>query len=62
MPPSSLLTPCERPMAERMETNEDLIRFSSQAVLMLEKCAAKVEAIRVFYEIEDQKENLDDLR
>ena len=52
-PPSSLLAPCERPVAYAMETNQDLAHFASAALLAWEKCAAQIEALRIFYGLED---------
>ena len=52
-PPSALLTPCERPMAYAMETNQDLAYFASAALLALEKCAARIDALRIFYGLVD---------
>lgn len=52
-PPSSLLTPCERPMTYAMETNHDLAHFASAALLAWEKCAAQIDALRLFYGIVD---------
>ena len=52
-PPSSLLAPCERPVAYAMETNQDLSHFASAALLAWEKCAAQIDALRVFYGLED---------
>ena len=52
-PPSALLTPCERPQAYAMETNQDLAHFASAALLAWEKCAAQIDALRVFYGLSD---------
>ena len=48
-PPSALLTPCERPKAYALETNQDLAHFASAALLAWEKCAAQIDALRLFY-------------
>ena len=40
-------------MAYAMETNQDLAHFASAALLAWEKCAAKIEALRIFYGLED---------
>ena len=48
-PPSALLTPCARPVAYALETNQDLAHFASAALLELEKCAAQIDALRLFY-------------
>jgi hypothetical protein len=47
-----LVSPCEKPVMSRFESNEDLIRFASTSVANLESCAAKIDAIREFYGIE----------
>ena len=36
-----------------METNQDLAHFASAALLAWEKCAAQIEALRLFYGIVD---------
>ena len=52
-PPSALLAPCERPVAYAMETNQDLAHFASAALLAWEKCAAQIDALRLFYGFAD---------
>ena len=52
-PPSALLAPCERPVAYAMETNQDLAHFASAALLAWEKCAAQIDALRLFYGLGD---------
>ena len=52
-PPSALLTPCERPRSYALETNQDLAHFASAALLAWEKCAAQIDALRIFYGIVD---------
>ena len=52
-PPSALLMPCERPMAYAMGTNQDLAYFASAALLAWEKCAAQIDALRIFYGLAD---------
>lgn len=52
-PPSALLAPCERPVAYAMETNQDLAHFASAALLAWEKCAAQIDALRIFYGLVD---------
>ena len=52
-PPSALLTPCERPKAYALETNQDLAHFASAALLAWEKCAAQIDALRLFYGLGD---------
>jgi hypothetical protein len=48
-PPESLLIPCEKPTASKLETNEDLAVFASNVLAAWEACAAKIEAIKAFY-------------
>lgn len=48
-PPEALLAPCERPEAMQLNTNEDLVRFTSLALLKWEICAAQIESLRVFF-------------
>ena len=45
--------PCERPKAYALETNQDLAHFASAALLAWEKCAAQIDALRLFYGIAD---------
>ena len=52
-PPSALLMPCERPKAYALETNQDLAHFASAALLAWEKCAAQIDALRLFYGLVD---------
>lgn len=40
-------------MAYAMETNQDLAYFASAALLALEKCAARIDALRIFYGLVD---------
>lgn len=56
-PPEALLTPCEKPVVTQMQTNDDLIRFASLALLKWEQCAAQVEGLREFFGLDkdDQK-------
>lgn len=56
-PPDALLTPCEKPEVTQMQTNDDLIRFTSLALLKWEQCAAKIEGLRIFFGIENQVDN-----
>jgi hypothetical protein len=55
IPPNALLEPCEKPEVTKLETNEDLIHFTSIAVMQWEACAAKIDALRVFFGL-DSKE------
>lgn len=52
-PPPALLTPCERPKAYALETNQDLAHFAGAALLAWEKCAAQIDALRLFYGLVD---------
>ena len=52
-PPSALLTPCERPRSYALENNRDLAYFASAALLAWEKCAAQIDALRIFYGLVD---------
>lgn len=47
-PPDALLLPCPRPETTRLDTNDDLIRFASEAVAKWEICAGQVDALRDF--------------
>lgn len=38
-------------MANKLETNEDLAVFTSQVVSAWEVCAAKVNALRAYFEV-----------
>lgn len=42
----------------KLETNDDLIRFASIAVLKWEQCAAKLNALRLFFGIDKKEVNL----
>lgn len=53
-PPDALLEPCERPEVAQMTTNDDLVRFTSLALLKWEQCAAKVEALRIFFGLDNK--------
>ena len=57
VPPEALLEPCPRPSAAHLETNEDLLKFTSDAVMKWEICAAQVEGLREFFGLDkdDQK-------
>ena len=48
-PPPALLEPCESPRAVELRTNQDLAHFASAALLAWEKCAAQIDALRLFY-------------
>ena len=53
-PPSALLTPCEKPVAGKLETNEDLAVFTSQVISAWEKCAAKIDALREYFDLVEE--------
>lgn len=42
-------------MANKLETNEDLAIFASYAVSAWEACAAKVDALRAYFEVVDDE-------
>ena len=48
-PPTALLTPCTKPQAYQLKTNQDLARFASSALLAWQSCAAQIDALRLFY-------------
>lgn len=50
-----MLSPCEKPMANKLETNEDLAVFTSQVISAWESCAAKVDALREYFEVVDDE-------
>lgn len=49
-PPAALLAPCEKPDPGEMQTNGDLVRYTSALKYALDTCAAKVDALNVFFE------------
>lgn len=49
-PPAALLVPCERPDPGEMQTNGDLVRYTSALKYALDTCAAKIDALNVFFE------------
>lgn len=55
-PPSALLVPCERPRADALRTNQDLAHFASAALLAWERCAAQIDALRLFYAARNNEE------
>ena len=57
-PPTALLEPCEKPEVVKLETNEDLIHFTSLAVMQWEVCAAKIDALRVFFGLDSQEQGI----
>lgn len=51
-PPPSLLTPCEKPEPGEMRTNGDLARYASALRYALDTCAAKIDALNVFFTVD----------
>lgn len=49
-PPAVLLMPCEKPDPGEMRTNGDLVRYTSALKYALDTCAAKVDALNVFFD------------
>lgn len=49
-PPQALIEPCEMPQADRLETNRDLVVFTSSLIAAFEECAAKIDVLRGYYE------------
>lgn len=56
-PPDALLTPCEKPIVTQIQSNDDLIKFASLAILQWEQCAAKIEALRIFFGLDKVDDN-----
>ena len=48
-PPDALMVPCYRPEPGNIETNGDLINLLIDTAEALDRCAAKVDAIRKYY-------------
>lgn len=46
-----ILEPCDRPRIDRLDTNGDLARLASELAYSLDVCAARVEALRIYYGI-----------
>jgi hypothetical protein len=51
-PPPSLLESCDKPEPGEMTTNGDLARYASALRYALDACAAKIEAIKLFYAVD----------
>lgn len=51
-PPPSLLASCDKPEPGEMATNGDLARYASALRYALDTCAAKIEAIKLFYNVD----------
>ena len=54
-PPASLLSPCDRPEPGALVTNRDLAAYASRLDLALSFCAARMDALRAFFESENEK-------
>lgn len=52
-PPPSLLTSCDKPEPGELTTNGDLARYASTLRYALDACAAKIDAIKLFYEVDN---------
>lgn len=52
-PPPSLLTSCDKPDPGELATNGDLARYASALRYALDACAAKIEAIKLFYAVDN---------
>jgi len=52
MPPPSLLAPCDKPEPGEMATNGDLARYASALRYALDACAAKIDALNVFFTVD----------
>lgn len=51
IPPMQMLEPCDRPRIDRLDTNGDLARLASELAYSLDVCAAKIEALRTYFDI-----------
>ena len=49
-PPTALLMRCEAPTVTTFRTNEDLIIYTSRLIEAFKVCAARVDAIRGYYD------------
>lgn len=56
-PPPSLLSPCDKPSPGEMQTNGDLARYASALRYALETCAAKIDALMVFFSVDNGTES-----
>lgn len=56
-PPPSLLAPCDKPDPGEMGTNGDLARYASALRYALDTCAAKIDALMVFFTVDSGPEN-----
>lgn len=48
-PPQALLRPCAAPEAGEMQTNEDLVIYTSRLIEAFKTCSARIEAIKEYY-------------
>jgi hypothetical protein len=51
-PPDALLVSCEKPEPGELRTNGDLARYASALKYALDVCAARVDAIKVFFTVD----------
>lgn len=52
-PPATLLEPCAPPSPRQILTNEDLLIYATDALRAYSICAARVDALRVFFHESD---------
>ena len=52
-PPATLLDPCAPPSHRQILTNEDLLIYATDALRAYSICAARVDALRVFFHKSD---------
>lgn len=52
-PPDALLAPCEKPEPGEMRTNGDLARYASALKYALDMCAARLDALNVFFTVDN---------
>lgn len=51
-PPAALLAPCEKPEPGELRTNGDLARYASALKYALDMCAARLDALNVFFTVD----------
>lgn len=56
-PPAALLVPCDRPDPGEMQTNGDLARYASALKYALDTCAARIDALNVFFEAGGERDD-----
>ena len=49
-PPQALLAPCDKPEPGELRTNGDLARYTSALRYALDTCAARIDALNVFFD------------